>query len=225
METIWLIIQSLDWSSIVLGLILAAISGIAIFVRKRRKHIKAWLEARKERAKHIREMPMNLAEATRSFQTLVEANGRTTMQFTTINEQLSLQAVTLESQNRVLADISAMGYGQMELDLVPRFVCDEQGRNRYVNTAYARLVGVGRDELDSFGYQRFISPTLNPGYMAGFHEASAQHRAYESEATIQRPNGTRCLVKIRVVPHPEDVPPATHWNGMLVYLREMPNAP
>ena len=223
MEYMWLVIQSLDWSNIVLGLILAAISGIALFVRKRRKRIKAWWAERQERAAHIRAMPMTIAETNKNFQTLVERNERTTLQFLQIDEKLNATAVTLEGQNRILSDISAMSHGQMELDSVPRFVCDEIGRNRYVNTAYARLVGVGRDELDAFGYQRFIPTHLNPRYMAGFIEASQQHRTYESEAIIQRPDGTRCVVKVRVVPHPEDVPPATHWNGMLIYLREVPS--
>lgn len=223
MGNMWLIIQSLDWSSIVLGLILAAISGIAIFIRKRRKRIAAWWKARQEHAHAVRQLPMSLMEARDNFRTLVESNTRTTLQFTAIDEQLKSQTSTLESQNLMLADITAMAHGRMELDSNPLFVCDNAGRNRYVNTAYARLLGCGRDELSGYGYQRFIPADLNPTYLADFANASVQHRTFEAMIIMVRPNGTKFSARVRVVPHPEDLPPATHWNGMLVYLHEVPN--
>lgn len=222
-EYFTLVLQSLDWSAIVLGLILAAISWTALKLRKRRKDIKKWFEQRREHSEAIRALPGHVADMTKNIQTLTDNNGRTTLQFTSINEKLQRHGDILQSQNLMLADISAMSHGQMELDSTARFICDNDGRNRYVNTAYARMVGCGRDELGGFGYQRFIPLALNPGYMEGFAEASAQHRAYESECVIVRPDGTRFSAKVRIVPHPEDIPPATHWNGLLQYLREVPS--
>lgn len=217
-----LVLQSLDWSAIVLGLILAAISWAALKLRKRRKDIKKWFEQRREHSDAIRALPARFGDINKSLTTLVENNGRTTLQFTSINEKLQRHGEVLESQNLMLADISAMSRGQMELDGTPRFVCDNDGKNRYVNTAYARMLGCGRDELDGFGYQRFIPAAYNPGFVEGFFEAAKQHRAYEAECMLVRPNGTRFTAKVRIVPHPEDVPPATHWNGLLQYIREVP---
>ena len=221
MDYAWLVIQSLDWSSIVLGLIVAGLTAAGIWARKRRKYIAAWWVARRERAEAMRHLPTRVLDISRNVQSLADSNGRTALQFAAIHDSLKEQTSTLEGQNKMLADISAMARGQMELDSVARFVCDEFGKNRYVNTAYARLVGCGRDELDGFGYQRFITQALNPGYMEGFHAAAAHHRTYDAECTIQRPDGTRFVAKVRVVPHPEDVPPATHWNGMVVFLRDL----
>lgn len=217
-----LIWQSLDWSSIVLGLILAGLSALGLWLGKRRKDVGMWLARRREHSDAIRALPGHVADMTKNIQTLTDNNGRTTLQFTSINEQLQKHGDILQSQNLMLADISAMSHGQMELDSTPRFICDNDGRNRYVNTAYARMVGCGRDELDGFGYQRFFPAALNQGYMEGFMDASAHHRAYEAECVIVRPDGTRFSAKVRVVPHPEDVPPATHWNGLVRFLKEMP---
>ena len=224
MEYMWLVIQSLDWSSIVLGLILAGISGAFLFIRKRRKRINAWWEERKAHSAALRQLPMSLMEARDNFRTLVESNTRTTLQFTAIDEQLKNQTSTLESQNVMLADITAMAHGRMELDSKPLFVCDNTGRNRYVNTAYARMVGCGRDELTGYGYYRFIIPnSLNPTYLTGFATAALQHRTFEETIIMVRPDGTKFACRIRIVPYPEDVPPATHWNGMLVFLHEVPD--
>ena len=220
-EYFTLVLQSLDWSAIVLGLILAAISWAALKLRKRRKNIKKWFEQRREHSEAIRALPGHVADMTKNIQMLTDNNGRTTLQFTSINEQLHKHGNILQSQNLMLADISAMSHGQMELDSTARFICDNNGWNRYVNTAYARMVGCGRDELDGFGYQRFFPPALNQGYMEGFMAAAAHHRAYETECVVVRPDGTRFSAKVRIVPHPEDVPPATHWNGLIRFTKEL----
>ena len=221
MEYMWLVIQSLDWSSITLGLILAGISALALYIRKRRKRIAAWWKARQEHRRAVRQLPMSLMEARDNFKTLVDSNMRTTLQFTAIDEQLKGQTTTLESQNVMLADITAMAHGRMELDTKPLFVCDNTGRNRYVNTAYARMVGCGRDELTGFGYYRFIPNSLNPTYLTGFATAALQHRTFEEVLIMVRPDGTKFACRIRIVPHPEDVPPATHWNGTLDFMHEV----
>lgn len=58
---------------------------------------------------------------------------------------LDAHTKTLDDQNRVLGNISAMIHGEMELDSTPRFICDNDGRNLNVGTtAYARLGGAPR---------------------------------------------------------------------------------
>lgn len=222
MNYAWLVIQSLDWSSIVLGLILATVTALGVWAKRRRKDLAKWWRLRKDAADAMRSLPTRVLDIGRNVQMLADSNSRATLQFAVIHDTLKAQTSTLEGQNKMLADISAMAHGQMELDNEPRFVCDEFGRNRYVNTAYARMIGCGRDELNGFGYHRFIPAALNPGYMEAFHDAAMQHRTYESECVIQRPDGTKFLARVRVVPHPEDVPPATHWNGVVVFLKDMP---
>ena len=126
---------------------------------------------------------------------------------------------TLDNQNRVLSNISAMIHGEMELDPTPRFICDNDGRNLNVNTAYARLVGCGRDELLGFGYQRFIPNNSNPGYIEDFDSATKRHRSFERSLRILRPDGTEVLANVRIVPHPENEPPAHYWVGVVTAAR------
>jgi len=126
---------------------------------------------------------------------------------------------TLDDQNRVLSNISAMIHGEMELDPTPRFICDSDGRNLNVNTAYARLVGCGRDELMGFGYQRFLPNGANPELIADFNTAAEQHRSFERAVRIHRPDGTEVHANIRIVPHPEHEPPAHYWVGVVTAAR------
>ena len=112
-----------------------------------------------------------------------------------------------------------MIHGEMELDPTPRFICDSDGRNLNVNTAYARLVGCGRDELMGFGYQPFIPNELNPGYTTDFNSATEQHRSFERAVRIRRPDGSELLAQVRIVPHPENEPPAHYWVGVVTAVR------
>ena len=50
MEYAWLVIQSLDWSNIVLGLIVTGLTAAGVWARKRRKYIAALWVARRETA-------------------------------------------------------------------------------------------------------------------------------------------------------------------------------
>lgn len=216
------ILESIDWSQIVLGLILAALSALTLWARKRRKEIAKWWVARRERREAHEALPQAVATMAKSVETLLQSNVRTTTQFGEISSKLDTHTTTLDNQNKMLADISAMSHGQMELDSVARFICDEMGRNRYVNTAYARMLRCGRDELDAYGYQRFFLRRDNERYLSGFFDAAKQHRTYEAETIVTRSDDTKFLARVRIVPHPEDVPPATHWNGMVVFIREIP---
>ena len=186
----------------------------------RTERFKAWRAARKAWDTERREMPSVISRIAEGLDALTLSDERRTGQFTAINIKLDEHTATLKAQNVALGDIASMSYGQMEQDPMPRFVCDNDGSNRLVNTAYARMVQCGRDELMAFGHLRFIPEKLNPGYMARFEEAARQHHTYEEEAVFCRPDGSMFMARIRCVPHPEDAPPATHWNGVVRYLRE-----
>lgn len=186
----------------------------------RTERFRTWRAARKVAAQERKEMPAVIGKIADNLAQLTESDTRRTAQFTAIGIKLDEHTETLKAQNVALGDIASMAYGQMEQDPMPRFVCDNDGGNRLVNTAYARMVQCGRDELMGFGYRRFIPEKLNPGYSATFQECAKQHRTFEEEAVFCRPDGSMFMARVRCVPHPEDTPPATHWNGVIRFLRE-----
>jgi PAS domain S-box-containing protein len=201
-------LQSLDVTQI----FLAAVGGVgAVFLWMKRRYLSFanWRKVREERRAALNELPMRVS----GFAELLSGVSERTDRALAV---LNAHTETLADQNRVLGNISAMIHGEMELDPTPRFICDNDGRNLNVNTAYARLVGCGRDELLNFGYQRFIPADLNPVYMDGYEEAVRQHRSFESTIKIRRPDGTVITTNVRIVPHPENGPPAHYWVGVVV---------
>ena len=205
-------LQSLDTTQIFLTVVGSA--GAAFLWMKRRYiTFRGWRKAREARRLAFNELPDRVSGFAKLLDGVREQSDRTL-------DVLDLHTKTLDDQNRVLGSISAMIYGDMELDPTPRFICDNDGRNLNVNTAYARLVGCGRDELMGFGYQRFIPNDLNPGYVTDFENAGEQHHSFERAVRIRRPDGTELLAQVRIVPHPENQPPAQYWIGVITTARQ-----
>ena len=206
----------MDWRSLtqsldVTQIFLAAVGGIgAAFLWMKRRYISfsGWRKMRAARRLAFNELPDRVSDFAKLLDGVREQSGRTL-------DVLDAHTKTFDDQNRVLGNISAMIHGEMELDPTPRFICDNDGRNLNVNTAYARLVGCGRDELLNFGYQRFVPADLNPTYVDEFEGAVAQHRSVEGTIKIRRPDGTIITASVRIVPHPENDPPANYWVGIV----------
>ena len=200
--------QSIDATQI----FLAAVGGVgAAFLWMKRRYVSfsGWCKMRAARRLAFNELPARVSDFAKLLDGVREQSDRTL-------DVLDSHTKTFDDQNRVLANISAMIHGEMELDPTPRFICDGEGRNLNVNTAYARLVGCGRDELMNFGYQRFVPADLNPTYVDEFEDAVAQHRSVEGTIKIRRPDGTVITTSVRIVPHPENDPPAHYWIGIVV---------
>ena len=201
-------LQSLDATQILLTL-LGSASAVLLWMKRRYITFRGWRKAREARRLAFNELPERVSD----FAKLLDGVSK---QAERALDVLDAHTKTFDDQNRVLANISAMIHGEMELDPTPRFICDSEGRNLNVNTAYARLVGCGRDELMGFGYQRFVPADLNPTYVDEFEDAVAQHRSVEGTIKIRRPDGTVITTSVRIVPHPENDPPAHYWIGIVV---------
>ena len=208
--------QSIDVTQI----FLAAVGGVSaafLWMKRRYLSIAEWRRMREARRMAFNELPDRVSDFAKLLDGVREQSGRTL-------DVLDAHTKTLDDQNRVLGNISAMIHGEMELDPTPRFICDNDGRNLNVNTAYARLVGCGRDELLGFGYQRFVPNNSNPGYIEDFDSATKQHRSFERSLRILRPDGTEVLANVRIVPHPENEPPAHYWVGVVIAARRSADA-
>lgn len=209
-------IHSLDPTQI----FLTAVGGAgAAFLWMKRRYItfRGWRKAREARRLAFNELPERVSDFAKLLDGVCKQSERAL-------GVLDAHTKTLDEQNRVLSSISAMIHGEMELDPTPRFICDSDGRYLNVNTAYARLVGCGRDELLGFGYQRFIPNELNPGYTTDFNSATEQHRSFERAVRIRRPDGSELLAQVRIVPHPENEPPAHYWVGVVIAARRSADA-
>ncbi len=201
-------VQSLDVTQILLT-IAGSAGAVFLWMKRRYLSISGWRKAREARRLAFNELPERVSDFAKLLDNVREQSGQTL-------SVLDSHTKTLADQNRVLGNISAMIHGEMELDPTPRFICDGTGRYLNVNTAYARLVGCGRDELLDFGYQRFLPADQNPMLMQGFLDASSKHCSFESTLVIRRPDGTRIAASVRIVPHPENDPPSHFWIGVVV---------
>ena len=202
------LVQSIDVTQVVLA-VTGGIGAAFLWMKRRYITFAAWRKARAERREAVDNLPVRVS----GFADLLSGVSERTDRALSV---LDAQTETLADQNRVLGNISAMIHGEMELDPTPRFICDGTGRYLNVNTAYARLVGCGRDELLDFGYQRFLPADQNPMLMQGFLDASSKHCSFESTLVIRRPDGTCIAASVRIVPHPENDPPAHFWIGVVV---------
>lgn len=203
--------QSIDVTQI----FLAAVGGVSaafLWMKRRYTSFSGWRKMREARRLAFNELPARVSDFAKLLDDVCKQSERAL-------GVLDAHTKTLDDQNRVLGNISAMIHGEMELDPTPRFICDNDGRNLNVNTAYARLVGCGRDELMGFGYQRFLPNVTNPEYIADFNAAAEQHRSFERAVRIRRPDGTEVHANVRIVPHPEHEPPAHYWVGVVIAAR------
>lgn len=204
-------LQSLDPTQIFLTVVGSA-GAVFLWMKRRYISFGEWRKMREARRLAFNELPARVSDFAKLLDGVRTQSERTL-------GVLDAHTKTLDDQNRVLRNISAMIHGEMELDPTPRFICDSDGRNLNVNTAYARLVGCGRDELMGFGYQRFLPNDINPEYIADFNSAAEQHRSFERAVRIRRPDGTEVHANVRIVPHPEHEPPAHYWVGVVTAAR------
>ena len=204
-------LQSLDTTQIFLTVVGSA-GAVFLWMKRRYVTFGEWRKMREARRLAFNELPARVSDFAKLLDGVRTQSERTL-------GVLDAHTKTLDDQNRVLSNISAMIHGEMELDPTPRFICDSDGRNLNVNTAYARLVGCGRDELMGFGYQRFLPNVTNPEYIADFNAAAEQHRSFERAVRIRRPDGTEVHANVRIVPHPEHEPPAHYWVGVVTAAR------
>lgn len=208
-------LQSIDATQILLTL-LGSAGAVFLWMKRRYISFSRWRKMRAARRLAFNELPERVSGFAKLLDGVREQSDRA---LSVLDEQTKI----LDDQNRVLGSISAMVHGGMELDPTPRFIRDNNGRNLNVNTAYARLLGCGRDELMGFGYQRFIPAELNPTHIDEFESAVEQHRSVEGVVKIRRSNGTIITTNVRIVPHPEDKPPAHYWIGIITATHQDPD--
>lgn len=187
-----------------------ALGGLFLtVVTVKHRAIMDWRRTREARNQSLDALLATWPTVMRQIGEANESAGRTTEQFTALHGRL-------DTQDQALADLLALNYGSFELSPAATFVCDNAGRNLMVNSAYARLLHTGRDELMDFGYRRFIKSSEVAAYLARFKGAAEEHREFECDLCMVRADGSEVRARVRMVPHPRNKGPATHWIGTLL---------
>ena len=119
-------LQSLDPTQIFLTAVGSA-GAVRLWMKRRDPSIAEWRRMREARRLAFNELPERVSD----FAKLLDGVSKQSERALGV---LDSHTKTLDNQNRVLSNISAMIHGEMELDPTPRFICDNDGRNLNVNT-------------------------------------------------------------------------------------------
>lgn len=204
--------SAIEWS------VPAGATALLAWLALKRKAIAAWRTRRQDHRANLEAMAAKWQSFEAKVQKQLEEHentrGRVTAQFKSISDRLI-------EQDKVLATILSMTLGQFEMSSVASFLCDGSGKNLNVNAAYARLLGVGRDDLMEYRYRRFIPVATLVPYLDRFSAAANDHREFEDEVEMRRGDGTLVRFRVHMIPYPREIGPATHWVGTLTVM-EMP---
>lgn len=108
--------------------------------------------------------------------------------------------------------LQAMVRAQSDLATEGSFECDPRGSNEMVNRTYARLLGVGQQDLLGNRWKDYIHPDDAVMFLEANAKALAEHRVFHKRVRMVRSDGDVITVDVTILPHPE-TPPATRWFG------------
>lgn len=94
------------------------------------------------------------------------------------------------------------------------FECAADGRNVGVSLPYARMLGVGTDDLEGWGYINYIHPDDRAGVRAEWDACRREHRVYERQHRMITAAGDTIVVHVFASPVP-NAPPAKAWVGVV----------
>ena len=116
-----------------------------------------------------------------------------------------------------LVSIDAMVRAQSDLGSEGAFACDPEGRNDWVNQAYARMLGVGRADLIGSQWKNYIHPDDAVAFLAANAAALREHRMFSGRCRMVRSDGEEIEVDVTIIPYPER-PPAKRWFGKVRFV-------
>lgn len=213
---------------LVLALSAATLAGVLIAWRKRQfARFRNWMRSVKSRKKSTEAMVASwptifefVKDASNRDDKAASRESRVTAEFAGLREHLERQDKDFGAK---LDSIIAHQWGAMKLDPQARFICDSDGKNNEVNTAYATLLRVGESSLKGFGYKNYLDPANSDKYLRAVMQAFGEHRRFEGTVGMIRGDGTKFLAHVRLEPYPEDpsMGSASHWFGAVTMVEEL----
>lgn len=199
------LLQQLNWSEIIVMLIMSVGGGLIVWYRAR---FKAWKAFWRSVLDGLRDIP-NLQSDVRGIRYYVAPNGggsmmdsikRTEAAVGLLTDQIDIIARTMLIEN--------------DSDEVGRFQCDGAGRNTYVNQAYARWLSVGKVELMDWNFINFVHPEDVVRVRHLWELCRTEHRQYKNRHRMVTSTGAVIEVDVISTPIP-DSPPAKRWVGTM----------
>lgn len=198
--------HSLDWTQIVLGLLLAIGGSLGVWYRKK---FPVWLALWKDVLSGLASIP-ELRQDVKGIRHYVAPNGggslmdavrRTEDAVGVLGERLDLLTQTVWAENDTDDDIG-------------RFHTNADGENIYVNQCYARMLGVGKSELMGWQFLNFIHPNDADRVRHHWELCRKENRQYRINCHMVTADREVIEVEVVATPVPER-PPAKRWVGIV----------
>lgn len=199
------ILQQLNWSEIIVMLLMSAGGGLIVWYRKRLSEWKKFWRSVLDGLRSIPDMEADLKGiryyvAPNGGGSMMDSIKRTEIAVGTLTEQVDLIARTMLVEN--------------DTDEVGRFQCDGTGKNTYINQTYARWLAVGKAELMEWNFINFIHPDDVVRVRQQWDTCRAEHRQYHNRHRMVASTGAVIEIEVIATPIP-DGPPAKRWVGTL----------
>lgn len=202
---------TLNWSQIIVALIMTFGGAMAVWYRERMKEcVAAWLRV----FNGLQAIP-DLQADVKGIRYFVSPNGGGSLMdsaarmegaITSLAERLELLTHTFWAENDTDESIA-------------RFHCNVDGENTYVNQTYARWLGVGKAELLGWNFLNVIHPEDVDRVRTHWDQCRREHRQYRMVHRMVTSNGDTITVAATATPIPQEGP-AKMWVG---YARRTPN--
>ncbi|NLA66813.1 MAG: PAS domain-containing protein [Gammaproteobacteria bacterium] len=209
-------IAAVQWS---VPVVLATATGW--FVVKR-KAIRAAREARQQRAATLAELPeqlRSLQASMRAIECQVHPNGGGSLRdaVSRIEGAVASHGQAIEDMRASVHGIDAMVRSHADLATDGSFECDGAGSIKWVNATFARILGVGRMDIEDTRWKNFIHYEDRAAFLAQLAAALREHRPFSAPTRMVRSDGDTVEVDFTVIPYPHR-PPAKRWYGKVRLL-------
>lgn len=196
-------------------LAVAMLVALAAYGARKRSAIDQWRQQRAERRAAFRTM-------VNSFPELREQVGKIAAQVHPNGGGSLMDAVTrteheVKDLRRDVGAVELMVRASSDLATEGEFECDGEGSVVHANLSFARIVGVGRAELERHGWKNFIHSEDAAAFLLVAEQAFAENRTFSGKLRFVRPDGTAIRVDIVVMPFPEA--PPSRWFGKVRIIR------
>ena len=134
------------------------------------------------------------------------------LSLTNVVQRIRIDVEELAEQQAML---SATMLAHSDTGHTGKFHCDPDGKNIYVNYPYAKMLGVGRDELRGWNYANIVHPDDVDIVLKHWEECRTRHRQYRMAHRMVTHTNEIIYVHVVATPIPEGVVPPKMWVGTI----------
>lgn len=178
-------VRNTDWGHVI-GAIIAASGGLALWWRRRRD---AWRDkARKRRA-------IRKAQAA-----LPDTLGRFCVGLEGVTDAVDALQTCVRNNTLSIVRLTAYTTGAMDASSTPQCWFDDSGKMISCNEAMARLAGVGKADLLEYGYHMLMDSAHIRAFMVEHRYMSRHRRGREGRSRIVNAAGREVRIHFKISP-------------------------